>query len=556
LTPGDHRHHLARLYWLNIVANLAGFIVIIALSFFTPLAFFKFHKTIFTEGSWLPALLIIIFLETLVCFLGISLQFMVQRPISMSFRYLKVQAEAPADFAEKAGRRLLNLPLILGAVNFSIWASLSLIGSAIQFLIRNESLITCLYLLFRGVMIGLIASTLSFFLIERHSRNCLIPVIFPQGGLASVSGTIKVSVLRRIKALYMAGTTIPMKILVVTLLFMFWEVEGATDFIREVLLFTVVLYAIFVAIALRLNILVRSSIVKPIKEMMRLVKRVRNGDFNHKARVVSNDELGVLGDGLNEMTEGLLERDRMRQSLNLAMEIQQNFLPQADPKVKGLDIAGKSIYCDETGGDYFDYFDQDESSEGKISVVIGDVSGHGISSALLMATGRALIRLRTALPGSIASMVNDVNRQLTTDIEASGRFMTMLFLRIETQKQRLKWVRAGHDPAIFYDPVSDTFEELRGSGIALGVNPSWCYAENEKCNLASGQIVLLGTDGLWEAQNPQGTMFGKDSVCTIIRQNATADAGGILNSLLEGLNRFKKDRDAEDDVTLVVIKIQ
>jgi len=93
-------------------------------------------------------------------------------------------------------------------------------------------------------MIGLIASTMSFFLIERHSRNCLIPLIYPQGGLTSVSGTIKISVLRRIKALYMAGTTIPMKILVVTLLFMFWEVEGAADIIREVLLFTVVMYAV------------------------------------------------------------------------------------------------------------------------------------------------------------------------------------------------------------------------------------------------------------------------------------------------------------------------
>jgi sigma-B regulation protein RsbU (phosphoserine phosphatase) len=354
----------------------------------------------------------------------------------------------------------------------------------------------------------------------------------------------------------MAGTTIPMKILIVTLLFMFWEVEGAADFIREVLLFTVVLYTIFVAIALRLNILVRSSIVKPIQEMMKLVRRVRTGDFHYKARIVSNDELGVLGDGLNEMSEGLLERDRMRQSLNLAMEIQQNFLPQTDPQVKGLDIAGKSVYCDETGGDYFDYVDLGKNSEGKIGVVIGDVSGHGIPSALLMATGRALIRQRIALPGSLASVVNDVNRQLAMDLEASGRFMTLLFLQIESLKKRLKWVRAGHDPAIFYDPASDTFEELRGPGIAMGVNPSWCYRENQKYNLAKGQIVLLGTDGLWETQNPEGAMFGKEAVCEIIRQNAAAGAPGLLNALLEELNRFKKDRDTEDDVTLVVIKIQ
>jgi hypothetical protein len=116
LTPGAHRHHLARLYWLNIAANLAGLIVIIALSLVTPLAFFKFHKAIFTAGAWLPALLIIILLEMLVGVLGFSLQFGVQRPISLSFRYLKLQEEVPAELAEKAGRRLLNLPFILGAL--------------------------------------------------------------------------------------------------------------------------------------------------------------------------------------------------------------------------------------------------------------------------------------------------------------------------------------------------------------------------------------------------------------------------------------------------------
>ena len=553
---GAQRHNLARLYWLNIVANFAGFIVIIALSIFTPLDFFKSNKAIFIEAGWLPAVLVVISIETLVFLLGCSIQFVVQRPISTFFQHFERQGEMPIERVDMAGRRLLNLPFILSAINISIWTFFSVVGSAIQFFIRNESLFICLYLLFRGVMIGLIASTMSFFLIERHSRNFLIPAIYPRGGLATVPGTIKVSVLKRIKILYLAGTIIPVKILIITLLFMLWEVEGAADLIREVLLFTVVLYAIFVAIGTRLNILVRSSIVNPIREMMKLVRRVRTGDFEYKAPVVSNDELGVLGDGLNEMSEGLLERNRLRQSLNLAMEIQQNFLPQTDPRVKGLDIAGKSIYCDETGGDYFDYVELDERSAGKIGVVIGDVSGHGIPSALLMATGRALIRQRIVSPGSLASVVDDVNRQLAADLEASGRFMTMLFLRIEAQKKRLKWVRAGHDPAIFYDPVSDTFEELRGPGIAMGVNPSWCYVENEKNNLAGGQIVLLGTDGLWETHNPRGVMFGKDTVCDIIRKNAASGAPGILNTLLEELNHFKEDRDAEDDITLVVIKIQ
>lgn len=507
----------------------------------------------------MPTLLFIIILEILISLLGITFQFVIQHPIALSIRYRKTRAEITAEIFETARRRLLNLPFILGAVNLSMWTVISFIGSVLQYLIGNEMLITCLYLFFRGIMIGMIASTASFFLIERHSRNHLIPALFPEGGLITVSGTIKISMSRRLKALYVAGTAIPMKILVVTLLFVFWEVEGITvsaaEFSKEILIFTMVLYGIFIPIALRLNVLVGSSIVRPTQEMMRLVKRVRNGDFKRKLQVVCNDELGVLGDGLNEMTKGLRERDRMRRSLNLAMEIQQNLLPQNNPTVEGLDIAGKSIYCDETGGDYFDYFSGKDNSNQKISLVIGDVSGHGIPSALLMATGRAFLRQRVALSGSIASIVNDVNRQMARDIESSGRFMTLFFLTIEIPKRRLTWVRAGHDPAVLYDPAGDAFEELRGPGIPLGVNPLWHYEENQKSDLAAGQILLLGTDGLWEAQNHDGRMFGKVSVYEIIRQNAANSAIDILDALLAGWKGFIDGCDPVDDVTLIVVKI-
>ncbi|UCH22122.1 MAG: HAMP domain-containing protein [Deltaproteobacteria bacterium] len=369
-----HKQTIAKLYWLNIAANLGGFIVILVLSFFTPLTFFKFHKAVVKTGDWLPVLLIIVFIEILVSFLGITLQFIIQRPVSTSLRYRDRRAGISTELFEKARRRLLNLPIILGAINLSIWITISLMGSLVQFFIRNETLITCAYLLFRGVMIGLIASTMSFFLIERHTRQHLNPVLCPEGSLVTIPGAIKISMMRRINILYMAGTTIPMKILLVTLLFAFWEVKAgvvsAADFSKEILFFTIVLYVIFIAIALRLNLLVGTSIAEPIKEMMRLVKKVRDGNFNQKIQVTTNDELGVLGDGLNEMTEGLLERDQMRQSLNLAMEIQQNLLPLQDPEVEGLDIAGKSIYCDETGGDYFDYLGMEENKNEKISMVI------------------------------------------------------------------------------------------------------------------------------------------------------------------------------------------
>jgi len=119
----------------------------------------------------------------------------------------------------------------------------------------------------------------------------------------------------------------------------------------------------------------------------------------------------------------------------------------------------------------------------------------------------------------------------------------------------LSWVRAGHDPAILYDPGNDTFEELHGVGVALGVQLDARFEQNDKNNLSAKQIIFLGTDGIWEARNPQGEMFGKDKICQIIRQNHAASARNILSICFDSLNRFLESCALEDDVTMIVIKL-
>jgi serine phosphatase RsbU (regulator of sigma subunit) len=249
------------------------------------------------------------------------------------------------------------------------------------------------------------------------------------------------------------------------------------------------------------------------------------------------------------------EHQRVRHSLSLAMEVQQNLLPKANPKIEGLDIAGKSIYCDETGGDYYDFLEVGHPAEGKIGIVVGDVSDHGIPSALLMATVRALIRQRCSSFGKIDRVVSDVNRQLAADVKDSGRFMTLFYSEIERPNKTIRWVNAGHEPAMIYDPVTDNFSDLNGgNNLALGVFEDTEFKEAQQ-EIAPGQIITMATDGIWEARNPKGEMFSKDRIHKIIRRNATKTANDIQNAVLDALERFRKDVKLEDDVTLVVIKI-
>lgn len=543
------------LYGRNIGANLMGFLIIVLLNLFTPVEFFKAQRTFLLAGGWL---VILSFYPLVIC-IGIGLQYWVQRPITRVINMMRQGLDIESDLAEKAYRQILNLPFILGLVNFVMWIVLTALLGYFFVIFRDAPSRISFFVAFRGFMVGYISAILSFFLTEAYSRRRLVRIFFPAGKLAAIPGTIKLSILRRIRVLYGVGTLAPMIILVGTLAFILWEKNlitvSAAEFGRELLIFSIVLCAIFIVVGGRLNVLSGKSIIQPLTDMMVLVHRVRKGHFKQKVRVVSNDELGILGDGLNEMTEGLIERNEIRQSLYLAQEVQQTLLPRQNPQLDKLDVAATIVYCDETGGDYYDFPDTSETHPGDFTVAIGDVSGHGIPAALMMATARAFLRQRSILPGTLVDIVSDVNQQMARDFEETGGFMTLFYLTIDTKTKCLHWVRAGHDPAIFYDPRTDTLEELRGAGIALGVDMDGHYAQYQKTNLKKGQIILLGSDGLWEARNSGGKMFGKETIYEITRKHADASAREILTSCFHEFNIFLGARAPEDDVTLVVIKI-
>jgi sigma-B regulation protein RsbU (phosphoserine phosphatase) len=545
---------LSLIYPIHAGANLVGLFMMFLINLATPLEIFRAHRAYILEKGWLVGLV----LFPAVFAVGLFFLRQVIQPIARCLARESAGEDPGPGVRKAAARRLLNFPFAAAGINLAVWLTASAAIGWLFMHFREAPARLSAILVFRGAMVGLISSSLSFFFLETYARRRLIPYFFPEGKLSGVKGVFRMSIERRIRLLYGSGTINPMLLLLGTLLSVYLEARAreasAAALAADILSFALVLYGVFVVVALVLNYAAGRSILEPVRGMMQMVKKIRGGDFAERVPVVSNDELGVLGEGMNAMAEGLVERERLQRSLSLAKEVQQALLPGRDPSLPGLDIAGVSIYCDETGGDYFDYLYDPGRDPRAIGVVAGDVSGHGVSAALLMASCRAFLRQRAALGGGPGIVVRDVNRLLAKDVAGSGNFTTLFYLSVDLAGRRLTWVRAGHDPALVYDPPADDFLELRGAGPALGIHEDWPYEENRREGIAGGQIVAIGTDGIWEARNPQGAMFGRTRLCAAIRANRHAGARQIAAACIAALEAFQAGAAREDDATLIVLK--
>lgn len=307
------------------------------------------------------------------------------------------------------------------------------------------------------------------------------------------------------------------------------------------------------AIAIALAVWMARRVSGPVLDLIGFMSRVGAGDLEAQAQFGGSLEFQQLSEALNRMIADLRDRVQLRHSLNLAMEVQQRLLPQKPPTIAGLDIAGHSTYCDETGGDYFDYLVLDKASPHQLLIAIGDVMGHGIAAALVMAGARAVLRDRADVASTLPGLVGRLNRMLAADHEGN-RFMTMHLGILDSRSGSYRWVSAGHDPAILYDPTSDRFEEIDAGDMPLGILDDVEFTEHSLGPLKPGQVVFIGTDGIWELPNAQNEVFGKDRLRQVIRDTANDSAERTVATLRERLDAFRGNVKPGDDITFVIVK--
>jgi sigma-B regulation protein RsbU (phosphoserine phosphatase) len=254
----------------------------------------------------------------------------------------------------------------------------------------------------------------------------------------------------------------------------------------------------------------------------------------------------------------ITERKRTEQAMQeteeqfrVAREIQQSLFPKSAPALRGFEIAGASYPAMATGGDYFDYLPM---LQGRLGITVGDVTGHGIGPALLMAETRAYLRLLSRNRENLDDIFMRANRILAEDV-GSERYVTLLMARLDPVARTLAYINAGHPAGYVMDATGAIKMQLKRSGPPLGIQPEAVFPIAHEHPLAQGDLVLLLSDGVDEALSPKDEFFGTERVLNYLRANRAKPAWRIVAGLYSEVREFVQDPVDLDDVTLVVVKV-
>lgn len=299
----------------------------------------------------------------------------------------------------------------------------------------------------------------------------------------------------------------------------------------------------------------------PIRALVRDMKQVSLGKLEHKSEVASSDELGDLARAFNAMTAGLqaaqeakLTQRALEQELSLASRIQEKLLPATTPSLPGFDLALHYTPAREVGGDYYDFLLLDEENVG---IVVADVSGKGVPASLVMTMTRSLLRIAARGERSPARAIELVNRFLTPDLN-TGMFVTLVYFVLHVRKRELTLVRAGHNPPLLYRAGEQKLLQLKPKGIAVGLDRKGSLfldqLKVERTPLEAGDVIVLYSDGVVEAKDPDGQDYSDERFARVVTAHAGDSAQDLLAAVLDDVEKHRGGSEQSDDLTLVVLK--
>jgi len=316
----------------------------------------------------------------------------------------------------------------------------------------------------------------------------------------------------------------------------------------------------FTFLGLAGTLLISRTVTQPIGLLVEGVRRIASGDLQHKMNLRRADEIGMLSDSFDHMTERLqqaqqklLEQQLYEKELEVAGKIQSALLPAGPPHVAGFDIAALSVPARVVGGDFYDFV---PLRDGRTAFLVADVAGKGISAGLVMAYARSAARSAFNYTTSPHEALAALNEQLLRDFDRST-FVTMLCMVLDPASRRLHIANAGHPPVLWFHAARGELEIVRLRGVALGILPRDKFAtilQQTEVELGDGDLVLGYSDGVNETHDRNEQLYGEDRLQNFCVTNAANPPRRLLDTLRGELEAFANGCGQFDDITAVAIR--
>ena len=326
-----------------------------------------------------------------------------------------------------------------------------------------------------------------------------------------------------------------------------------------------VFFLIIEGVALIIGVRLTRSITYTVDKLYDATERVKKGDFSYRIRVPANDQISALGEAFDSMTasvERLLreseEKLRLESELEIAREVQAQLFPLSAPEVPGLVLYGVCKAARSVSGDYYDFL---KLGQNRVCLVLGDVSGKGISAALLMAAMQSALRAQFydgfapasgshTLPLSTAEVVSRLNLQLYEN-SPREKYVTFFFAVYDAAARTLTYTNAGHLPPVLLR--GGKVERLRVGGTVVGLFSPIIY-EQAEIQIQPGDLLLAFTDGITEPENIYGEEFGEDRMLEVVRRALNASPQILVEEIYRSVSDWTGIPELQDDMTLVVAK--
>lgn len=313
---------------------------------------------------------------------------------------------------------------------------------------------------------------------------------------------------------------------------------------------------LFITIALVGIVPLSNRMTRSLSSLTDGVRRIARGDFAARVPVKSSDEFGLLGRAFNQMAEDIaahqklmVDQERLKRELELCRQIQTEMLPRESLRLGLTEVKGVSIPAREVGGDFFNYF---MMPGGEVALLVGDVSGKGVSAALLMANVQATLRARLPLEPDLAKLIAAVD----SDIEQTtprGVYFTLFVGILDSTTKVLRYLNAGHNPQ-FVLRASGGLERLASTGLPVGLFAGHGYTERQIA-LADDDLLFFYTDGAVEAENEAGEMFGAERLEQLLLREQASGIDTVLDCVETEIRAHRGNAEPFDDATMMALRV-